>query len=48
LNLDDLKRLHALEDLESRHELTERSNLERLRVLDDLTELDAGKKSVTE
>lgn len=42
LNLDDLDTLHALDDLESRHELTERSILERLHILDDLKERDGG------
>ena len=42
MNLDDrreLDTLHALDDLESRHELKERSILERLHILDDLKEL---------
>ena len=45
LNLDDrreLDTLHALDDLESRHELKERSILERLHILDDLKERDGG------
>lgn len=48
IDLDDLDTLHALDELESlkdRHDLTERSNLERLHVLDDLTKLDSEKKS---
>lgn len=45
IDLNDLYRLHVLDELESRlnrHDLKERSNLERLHVLDDLTETEAG------
>ena len=43
MNLDDLNTLHTLDELESRNDLTNRPNLERLHVLDDLQELDGGK-----
>ena len=46
MNLDDrreLDTLHALDDLESRHELKERSILERLHILDDLKEMEEKK-----
>ena len=43
VNLDDLNTLHALAELESRNDLTNRPNLERRHVLDDLQELDDSK-----
>ena len=43
MNLDDLNTLHVLDELESRNDLTNRPNLERLHVPDDLQELDGGK-----
>lgn len=47
IDLDDLDTLHTLDELESRHDLTERSNLERLHVLDDLKEMDKERAGAT-
>ena len=38
----DLDTLHTLDELESRNDLTNRPNLERLHVLDDLQEMDGS------
>lgn len=46
MNLDDLNTLHTLDELESRNDLTDRPNLERLHVLDDLQELDGDNACV--